>query len=89
MLLTCGGRSKNPDHRDPSDGALPEFRVAHIQLSDRVGQVVVCRDNPNGKHDDRPADWLPVAASREPPFGTRGERAPPTDRRGQAVRRGP
>lgn len=33
--------------------------------------------------------WRTVAASREPPSGTRGERAPLTHRRAQAARRAP
>lgn len=51
--LTCWGRSKYPYHRHLLHVALPEFRVAHVQVCDRTCQVVVSRDDPHGEHDCR------------------------------------
>lgn len=50
-LLTCGCCSKYPHHRHPPHVALPEFRVAHVQLLDGTCQIVVRGDDPHGEHD--------------------------------------
>lgn len=51
--LTCWGRSKYPYHWHLLHVALPEFRVAHVQVFNWVCQVVVSRDDPHGEHDCR------------------------------------
>lgn len=52
-LLTCGCCSKYPHHRHSPHVALPEFRVAHVQLLDGTCQIVVRGDDPHGEHDCR------------------------------------
>lgn len=55
--LTCWGRSKYPYHWHLLHVALPEFRVAHVQVFNWVCQVVVSRDDPQGEHDCRHRCW--------------------------------
>lgn len=51
--LTCGCCSKYPHHRHFLHVALPEFRVADVQVFNGTCQIEVCGDDPHGKHDCR------------------------------------
>lgn len=52
-MLTCWCCSKYPHHRHFLHVALPEFRIADVQVFNGTCQVVVCGDDSYSKHDCR------------------------------------
>lgn len=51
--LTCWCCSKYPHNRHFLHVALPEFRIADVQVFNGTCKVVVCGDDSHGKHDCR------------------------------------